>query len=743
MTILANEPTAFNRLRFDDRDKVTINGTPHRPVAVNEKGACFVRTEGPELATELSHREVLDLFTDGALVINNEGLEVREPFDLPLEARIRALGPRALKRFENNRAYVHAFLALERDGQDVSRTLAGAARAIDIIRPTLPTVVVDDEPECRDPRSRRRKAPHRKSPKKRTRNLEPRSGRERLVRDAPSPKSLLNLLAKHRKAGGDDRALIPNYKPGKGKSRLPAEIEVIIQAAIDDVDHTMQAPPLQTTYDEVRDRIDEENGGRDDKDRLDYPRDSSIRQRIYERDQFRRTVAREGLPMALRKFAPDGDFHGTDVPNAEWQVDEWETDVQTLLTLVGVWRLLNREERRAVKRVRCWLTAARDVATRCVTGIHVSIGSPHVGTSLATLRMGIADKSALASALDLAGDWPMCGPPDKIVYDRGSAALNNVFWTRAAEAGIGVYHPPARVPRLRGIIERLFRTLSTRVMPVLPGRTFGSPSGRGDYPSGTLAGLTPAELTHLLTIGIVDGIHNAPSADLCGLTPALAWKRAVHTYGIRPPLEQSVMRMAFGVEVVRNLDRHGIDACALRYGGSQIADLHKRLGDCEVTIRIDPADVSAISVWDGEGWRTARAMHDWVEPGTSLPVWERFLADLRAENADACRLSERVARQAFARVRAMALEITQERGMPLPVYRPEDLDNAEREFFRAVSFAFPDDLPAVDGPTPLEEALNAVPALSAPDRVTDLADDEDDLNADPNAYVLHFHGDDQ
>ena len=70
-----------------------------------------------------------------------------------------------------------------------------------------------------------------------------------------------------------------------------------------------------------------------------------------------------------------------------------------------------------------------------------------------------------------------------MAVDNGGSFVNADFKAALTDLGIAYEVLPAGVPKLRGRIERVFRTFGTLLMPHLTGRTFSNPQERGDYPS--------------------------------------------------------------------------------------------------------------------------------------------------------------------------------------------------------------------------------------------------------------------
>lgn len=138
-------------------------------------------------------------------------------------------------------------------------------------------------------------------------------------------------------------------------------------------------------------------------------------------------------------------------PNAMWQVDHTQLDILVL---------------HAGEPVRPWLTVVLDDHSRAVPGYTVGLGAPSaLNTSLA-LRQAIWTKSDPS--------WPMCGLPDVLYVDHGSDFTSEHLTQVAADLKFQVVHSTVARPQGRGKIKRFFGTITTELLPELPGH---SPTG--------------------------------------------------------------------------------------------------------------------------------------------------------------------------------------------------------------------------------------------------------------------------
>lgn len=209
---------------------------------------------------------------------------------------------------------------------------------------------------------------------------------------------------------------------------------------------------------------------------------------------------------------------------------------------------------------------------------------------------------------------------------------------------------------------------------------FGNPVERGDYPSQDLAAYTDDELAQILTIFFVDIYHNSPHQGLGGQTPANAWKRLVAEQGVSPPPDANTRRVVFGLEVTRKLDRHGVWAFGVAYTAPKLRTLFMRDGRQEVKVRVDPSELSHVSVLIGDDWVPAQAVSRAVW-GLSLAEWQTLVRDLRTRYREEARLAEPVVLAARARIRQIdANARALARLMPTQL-SSTDLDRAEQQLF--------------------------------------------------------------
>jgi putative transposase len=158
----------------------------------------------------------------------------------------------------------------------------------------------------------------------------------------------------------------------RGRSRLPASIENAIDAAIQDFFLTPETPSVAALHREIAQRCRAED--------LPVPAMSTVQRRL--RKLSRKVVAarREGREAAEAQTMRPGRFQ-VDLPNALWQIDHSPADV----VIVDV------ETRAPIGRP--WITLVIDVASRVITGLHVSLEAPSVISVGMALRHAILDKT--------------------------------------------------------------------------------------------------------------------------------------------------------------------------------------------------------------------------------------------------------------------------------------------------------------------------------------------------------------
>ncbi len=100
-------------------------------------------------------------------------------------------------------------------------------------------------------------------------------------------------------------------------------------------------------------------------------------------------LGREGKDKASARHRPIG--AGMSVKRALQRVemDEWRVDWRTLLTIMGVWQKLTKEQKKKVPRERLFITAAIDYASKSLLALRVSSRSPVNHDSARNLGNGL------------------------------------------------------------------------------------------------------------------------------------------------------------------------------------------------------------------------------------------------------------------------------------------------------------------------------------------------------------------
>ena len=273
------------------------------------------------------------------------------------------------------------------------------------------------------------------------------------------------------------------------------------------------------------------------------------------------TLAQDG-PAAYRDRYELIHRHRAGAPNALWQADHTLLDV---LVLDG-----------SGEPARPWLTTVVDDHSRAVAGYMVFLGAPSVLNTCLALRHAIWRKADPA--------WPVCGVPDALYVDHGSDFTSGHLDQVAAALRFRVVYSAVGRPQGRGKVERLFGTLTTELLPELPGHLVG---GRPATPPR----LSLAELDRSVGAFIAGTYHARPHGEI-GRAPLDAWRG----HGFLPRLPETLEELDLLLVMharPRVVRRDGIHFEGLRYASPTLAGYVRE----PVTIRYDPRDLSEVRVF--------------------------------------------------------------------------------------------------------------------------------------------------
>ena len=273
------------------------------------------------------------------------------------------------------------------------------------------------------------------------------------------------------------------------------------------------------------------------------------------------TLAQDG-PAAYRDRHELIHRHRAGAPDALWQADHTLLDV---LVLDG-----------SGEPARPWLTTVVDDHSRAVAGYMVFLGAPSVLDTCLALRHAIWRKADPA--------WPVCGVPDALHVDHGSDFTSRHLDQVAAALRFRVVYSAVGRPQGRGKVERLFGTLTTELLPELPGHLVG---GRPATPPR----LSLAELDRSVGAFIAGTYHARPHGEI-GRAPLDAWRG----HGFLPRLPETLEELDLLLVMharPRVVRRDGIHFEGLRYASPTLAGYVRE----PVTIRYDPRDLSEVRVF--------------------------------------------------------------------------------------------------------------------------------------------------
>ncbi|NSX53271.1 hypothetical protein [Parasulfitobacter algicola] len=300
----------------------------------------------------------------------------------------------------------------------------------------------------------------------------------------PCNDTLLGYLRKFEKSAGD-----PNvFNLERGGSTNPAVVDdnlnfvlsILQQYAQGGPSPNDELPTGKSSKREIAERaveaVAKENASRLELGRTDLIPTRS--ERTYERyidlylDPFTVAVQREGLAKATRDFGTSEAGLGVKQLGEVVQFDAWQFHIVSLDTTRAQYNQMTEDERRNVKRVRRWVVAAIDVASRVILGYSIC-RSPNQNSSLEALQMCFMDKTYLLRNAGIHDShWKYVCPIQLVSTDCGSEFGKHPFGGAEFAGAVkrlrsSFMNTTAGVALLRGHIER-FSVLASWVLPAKP-----------------------------------------------------------------------------------------------------------------------------------------------------------------------------------------------------------------------------------------------------------------------------------
>lgn len=389
------------------------------------------------------------------------------------------------------------------------------------------------------------------------------------------------LLGRWRAGEGVVSDLLPSRSSGgRGGGRLPGEVETIVQDVLRRRYLTRQRPSVAVVCKEITRRC-RVCGVR-------APSRGTVQRRIERLDPVSSAAAREGSE-AVRPLRSAG---GTP-PAVTGLLEQVQAD-HTPVDVIVV------DERHRLPIGRPYLTAAIDVASRCVVGLVVTLEAPSATSVGLCLAHAAIDKRSWLEGLGVEAVWPMSGKPHELYVDNAAEFKSEALRRGCDQHRIKLAYRPLGLPHFGGIVEWLIGTMM-QLVHELPGTTFSSVAERGAYDSDGKAALTLRELQGWLALAVA--CYHGQVHETLGRTPAGVWAdKVAESAQPMTVTNETAFLIDFLPVVRRTLSRSGFVIDHVQYYSDGLRPWiarRERLG--RFVLRRDPRDISRIWVLEPDG----------------------------------------------------------------------------------------------------------------------------------------------
>lgn len=183
------------------------------------------------------------------------------------------------------------------------------------------------------------------------------------------------------------------------------------------------------------------------------------------------TRKREGEINYLKDFSPSLGTSTAEVPGPGYlyQIDA---------TIADIYLVSEQDRSEIIGRPTMYFVV--DVFSRAIVGMYIGLENPSWVSAMEALGNAMADKVAYCAEHDveITPDlWPMKGLPENIIGDKGEMLGRHVE-VLSKSFHIEIQNTPAYRADWKGIVERYFRTVQTKMKPFVEGYVTKNPIGK-------------------------------------------------------------------------------------------------------------------------------------------------------------------------------------------------------------------------------------------------------------------------
>lgn len=180
---------------------------------------------------------------------------------------------------------------------------------------------------------------------------------------------------------------------------------------------------------------------------------------------------REGEINYLKDFSPSLGTSTAEVPGPGYlyQIDA---------TIADVYLVSEQDRSEIIGRPTMYFVV--DVFSRAIVGMYIGLENPSWVSAMEALGNAMADKVAYCAEhdIEITPDlWPMQGLPENIIGDKGEMLGRHVEVLSKA-FHVEIQNTPAYRADWKGIVERYFRTVQTKMKPFVEGYVTKNPIGK-------------------------------------------------------------------------------------------------------------------------------------------------------------------------------------------------------------------------------------------------------------------------